>query len=203
MSDNVKAPSRGRPPGSDGEARRALLAAARREFALRGYNGARTKTITEAAGVTPPALYHHFGSKAGLYAAVTEEVNDIVLAAFDEAIRGRTAVIERIDALLDASITVHAAEPSISEFVVAAPIDYARNPELAILAPQMHRLRDFVREALAEPRAGARPRAPTDPVVQAVLALIFGLSRLAATSTPREYRRAIDAVRSLVRGTLL
>jgi AcrR family transcriptional regulator len=201
MSGNVKAPARGRPPGNDGEARRALLAAARNEFAHRGYSGARTRTITEAAGVTPPALYHHFGSKAGLYAAVTEEVNDIVLAAFDEAIQGRTTVVERIDGLLDASIAVHAAEPSISEFVVAAPIDYARNPELAVLAPQMHRLRDYVRDRLAEPLS--EPRVPTDPIVQVVLVLIFGVSRLAATATPREYRQAIEAVRSLVLGTLL
>jgi AcrR family transcriptional regulator len=152
-----------------------LLAAARAEFALRGYLGARIRSITDAAGVTAPVLYHHFGSKAGLYVAVTEQVNDIVLAAFDEHARDRVALTDRIEGLLDAAVAVHADDPSLAELVIAAPVDFARNPELAPLRPQMLRLRNYITDLLvdaprrwpglgdADCRRRARPRLRAQP----------------------------------------
>ena len=57
------------------EATRASLIAAGRElFATRGYDAVGTEDIVAAAGVTRGALYHHFDSKRGLFAAVFEQV---------------------------------------------------------------------------------------------------------------------------------
>jgi AcrR family transcriptional regulator len=53
-----------RPPG---EARRLLLAAARKLFARKDYRTTTTREIAEAAGVTEYLLFRHFGSKAGLF----------------------------------------------------------------------------------------------------------------------------------------
>ena len=52
---------------SKGEIDRLLLDAARRAFAERGYSGASTREISEAAGVHETLLFRHFGSKAELF----------------------------------------------------------------------------------------------------------------------------------------
>jgi AcrR family transcriptional regulator len=58
----------------DPEASRArILAAAAEAFAERGYAGARVEEISQRAGMSPRMLYHYFGSKEGLYAAVASE----------------------------------------------------------------------------------------------------------------------------------
>jgi AcrR family transcriptional regulator len=51
-----------------------LLEAGRRLFASDGFAAVSTQAIVAAAGVTRGALYHQFGDKAGLFAAVYEEV---------------------------------------------------------------------------------------------------------------------------------
>ncbi len=59
----------GKPPQTG---RDLLLAAARQEFASRGYEGARVDTIAAVAGVNKQLVYHHFGNKDKLYAKVLE-----------------------------------------------------------------------------------------------------------------------------------
>lgn len=52
--------------------RAALFRAATREFGAHGYAGARIERIVASAGCNIRMIYHHFGSKAGLYEAVVE-----------------------------------------------------------------------------------------------------------------------------------
>lgn len=47
--------------------REALIVAAIRLFAIKGYTRASTREICKAAGITKPVLYYHFGSKDNLY----------------------------------------------------------------------------------------------------------------------------------------
>ncbi len=51
-----------------------LLDAGRQLFAADGYAAVSTQSIVAAAGVTRGALYHQFGDKTGLFAAVYEDV---------------------------------------------------------------------------------------------------------------------------------
>lgn len=52
-----------------------LLAAARAAFAEHGYAGASMDELTAAAGLTRGALYHGFGDKRGLLAAVVAQID--------------------------------------------------------------------------------------------------------------------------------
>jgi AcrR family transcriptional regulator len=54
--------------------RAALLRAARRRFGREGFAGAGLEQIAAEARVTTGAIYHHFGSKKGLFQAVAEAV---------------------------------------------------------------------------------------------------------------------------------
>jgi len=61
--------------------RLALVAAARRLFAERGYHGVSVRDVTAAAGVTRGALAHHFADKQDLFLAVFDAVERELIAA--------------------------------------------------------------------------------------------------------------------------
>ncbi|MFC4911327.1 TetR/AcrR family transcriptional regulator [Actinomadura gamaensis] len=56
------------------DSRTALLDAAAEEFARHGFKGARVQEIVRRAGVNERMIYHHFGSKEGLYRATVQEL---------------------------------------------------------------------------------------------------------------------------------
>lgn len=57
------------------ETRATLLATARKVFSERGYADASMDDLTAQAGLTRGALYHHFGDKKGLLAAVVAQID--------------------------------------------------------------------------------------------------------------------------------
>ncbi len=57
------------------ENRAKLIAAARKAFAEHGYAAASMDELTAAAGLTRGALYHNFGDKKGLLAAVVDQID--------------------------------------------------------------------------------------------------------------------------------
>lgn len=69
------------------ESMTALLTEGRRMFARDGFAAVNLNEVARAAGMTKGALYHHFGSKTGLFRAVVEQVQrdvaDRVAAAAD------------------------------------------------------------------------------------------------------------------------
>ena len=64
-----------------------LIAAARRAFAEKGFAAASMDDLTAAAGLTRGALYHNFGDKKGLLAAVVAQVDGEIAARAREASR--------------------------------------------------------------------------------------------------------------------
>lgn len=52
-----------------------LLAAARKAFAEKGYSAASMDELTAEVGLTRGALYHNFGDKRGLLAAVVDQID--------------------------------------------------------------------------------------------------------------------------------
>ena len=68
------------------EATRArLIEVARRLFTERGYQAVPAEELVREAGLTRGALYHHFGGKDGLFAALYEQVQREVTARIEQA----------------------------------------------------------------------------------------------------------------------
>ncbi|MCM5553290.1 TetR/AcrR family transcriptional regulator [Pleomorphomonas sp. NRK KF1] len=57
------------------ENRGKLIAAARKAFAEKGYSAASMDELTASVGLTRGALYHNFGDKRGLMAAVVDQID--------------------------------------------------------------------------------------------------------------------------------
>ncbi len=100
------------------EANRArLLAAARKAFAEKGYAAASMDELTAEAGLTRGALYHNFGDKRGLLAAVVHQIDSEMAAeARRQAERAETAW----DAMLTEGIAYieMALEPEVQRIVL-------------------------------------------------------------------------------------
>jgi len=67
------------------ENRDKLIASARRAFAQQGYAAASMDSLTAEAGLTRGALYHNFGDKRGLLAAVVDQI-DSEMAAYAKSV---------------------------------------------------------------------------------------------------------------------
>jgi AcrR family transcriptional regulator len=65
-----------------------LLDTAQQVFTEHGYGPSSMDDVADAAGVTKPVLYDHFGSKDGLLAAVIERSGQQMLDATTGAVRG-------------------------------------------------------------------------------------------------------------------
>ena len=83
---------------------RTVLAVATAHFAEHGYAAASVDEIARAAGVTRGAVYHHYASKSGLFAAVADA---IAAATVDST--PSSALAEGSHAFLDAITTPAAA----------------------------------------------------------------------------------------------
>lgn len=98
-----------------------ILAIAVHLFATRGYHGVSMDDIGTAAGVTGPALYHHFAGKEAMLAAAITPVSEELLA------EGRTRVAN--------AANPRAALEALVDFHVAFALD---NP--AVITLQLHEL---------------------------------------------------------------
>lgn len=96
-----------------------ILKAAEAEFLAKGYAGARTTAIAEAAGVTHAMLHYYFRTKDKLFERILNEkiqlVRDIMLFGIGDL--GRP-LEERIVATVERHFDFLAANPSLPRFMV-------------------------------------------------------------------------------------
>ncbi len=115
-----------------GSAKARLLAAAIARFEADGFEGANVTAIAREADVTTGALYHHFGSKQGLFDVVREElerrVRDRVLGAHAALGGGRAGLMAALLVGFDATTQLSAAR------ILSDP---AATPDRDVLGPTL------------------------------------------------------------------
>jgi len=79
-----------------------LLDVALRLFIEHGYQGTSIEDVASAAGVTRPIIYHHFGSKDGIYLACLRraraELDQRMIGAAQASVQPQERVLRGIDA---------------------------------------------------------------------------------------------------------
>ena len=97
--------------------RTALLEAARRLFAERGYAEVATEEIVRDAGVTRGALYHHFDGKRDLLAAVYEQLESEIAGGLADAVEPGAGPLETLAAGAEMFLD-HCLEPEVQQIVL-------------------------------------------------------------------------------------
>jgi len=80
--------------------RAAILTVASRLFAEKGYVNTTTSEIAQEAGVAEGTLYHHFGSKDGIFLTIFDEMADGYLEAAESLVREGGSGAETLRALI-------------------------------------------------------------------------------------------------------
>ncbi|WDZ89411.1 TetR/AcrR family transcriptional regulator [Nocardiopsis sp. HUAS JQ3] len=96
-----------------GERRAALLGAAARLFAERGYRGVSIDDLGRAVGTTGPALYRHFRGKQELLGAVLVDVSERLALRGGELVVRASGAEEALEALLRGHIAFALDEPDL------------------------------------------------------------------------------------------
>ncbi len=104
-----------------------ILAAAEKEFFLKGYAGARTMNIADGAGVTHAMLHYYFRTKEHLFDKIIENkigtIRDIMLTSVDDR---STPLFDKLKAVIERHIEFLAANPGLPKFMVC---EVFGNPE--------------------------------------------------------------------------
>jgi AcrR family transcriptional regulator len=98
-------------------ARERILRVAARLYAVRGYEGTSMREIAEAAEVTKPLVYYHFGSKEQLFSSLLREALDRIQAVSQEVLRRETSAADRLHALLRVQFDLAREAPEVLAFM--------------------------------------------------------------------------------------
>ena len=96
-----------------------ILAAAEQEFLAKGYDGARTTSIAQAAGVTHAMLHYYFRTKEQLFERIVDEKFETMSHSMF-AIMGDPSlpIVERIKCGIAAHFDFIAANPLLPRFII-------------------------------------------------------------------------------------
>jgi AcrR family transcriptional regulator len=160
--------------------KRRLLRAARQVILERGFHGATLEVVAERAGFTKGAVYSRFDSKADLYFALLEELNEERTLSIEESIAGAQSRDEVVEAL-KRWFSGHRVKGNASPTLVLVEFWSwaARDPALRARASAVHermlvRIADVVDEALE--RCDAELPYATVDLVRLVAGLARGIT---------------------------
>jgi len=127
-------------PAKAERTRSAILAAAERLFARRGYAATRLDDVADAVGVKRAALFYHFRDKQALYDAVIEEAFGELVARVEGALAASGAIAPRVEAAVEAWVDAIQARPALARLILRHAADADERPSTPLL-PAAERLR--------------------------------------------------------------
>jgi AcrR family transcriptional regulator len=110
-------------------AAREIARVAARLFATQGYEATSVRMIVEAAGVTKPTLYYHFGSKEGLAQALLTAPMTVLAETLQSILQERGDPVAALVRIVEAHFTFCREDPDRSRFFFALVFG-PQNPEL-------------------------------------------------------------------------
>jgi len=153
------------PPKLSNDRALRIVAAAREEFAKRGFAGARVDQIARRAGVNKQLLFYYYHSKRGLFQAVLAQTAGDLEAAFARLANPIGGPLDRLRLTLAAQFEFLAQNPQ----VVALLGQGTRSDGGTAFAPAINRLVVL----LAEGQGLGKVRDDLDPHLAAAQALIL------------------------------
>lgn len=199
----------GRPVGASGEeTRRRIIVATMRCVAEVGYSQATIREIARMADMTSASLYNYFPNKSELIKATIAARAEAAMPRLWDAARGPGDVVERIEAVLDECGQLMREYPDLAafEWAIRAGNIVSSDPSAApeVEDGEFTTFREIIEGIIGD--AGQRGELGDHPdpraTVEAIYALIYGLTELAATLPPDEYHAALSSAKVLVRGAL-
>lgn len=106
--------------------REAILEAAVKLFAERGFRGVTTRELASAVGVTEPVLYQHFPSKRDMYRALIEHKMEQMRGMnerFQALCAAPVSVEEFLNELALLAVDWHAADPSFLRLLMFSSLE--------------------------------------------------------------------------------
>ncbi|MCV7075794.1 TetR/AcrR family transcriptional regulator [Mycobacterium szulgai] len=206
----------GRPVGASGEeTRQRIIRATMRCVAEVGYARATIREIARTANVTSASLYNYFPNKSELIKATIAARAEASMPRLRRAATIEGTIVERIEAILDECGHLMREYPDLAAFEWAIQAEYlvipaqpapAQNGNTAAPAmqPGFGTFREIIEGVVADAcRRGELGDNPDpDAAVEAIYALMYGLTELAATLPPEGYQASLGSAKELVRGTL-
>jgi AcrR family transcriptional regulator len=194
----------GRPPGGDSAVtRQGILHAARESFAQYGYDGTSYREVADRAKISHGGIHYYFPTKQDLFVEVHREVFNHAISLFTAATEGREHFLDRVDAMMEASIRMHSEDHSIASFIAIAPIEVRRHQELRVaLGSDSVAIYRFLEGMLSNDAPDYPRDADRSAVIDMLVAVMSGFSLLGATTrSNRSHARAIAAFQAALRGS--
>ena len=161
--------------GRGDRTREAILRAAQRHFADRGYRGASLASIAEEAGISEPGLVHHFASKPALLRAVLarrdQEDERLYLASLG------VTVLDTVEAFETVVAHNQSSPESVRLYSVllgeSLEVDHPAHDHFVT---RYEFARQYVAQGLQDGGAGRLPRdVPVETLASILLAVMDGL----------------------------
>src|SRR4051812_11143778 len=105
--------------GELNSAARDIARVAAKLFATQGYEATSVRMIVEAAGVTKPTLYYHFGSKEGLAQALLTVPLSVLAEAMESILEPRRDPVEALVQIVEAHFAFFREDPDRGRFFFA------------------------------------------------------------------------------------